>query len=301
MPAAPSGEQFELRHGEHVAVVTEVGATLRSYRVGEREILDGFERDAIVDGGRGTVLMPWPNRLRDGRYEWEGAVLQLALSEPALQNAIHGLVHWRNWSALDISPSSVLLGLRLAPMSGYPFALSLSVEYSLGERGLSVSARAENVGAGACPYGVGFHPYVKVGEKVDTATLTIPASRILTFDERQIPLASGSVEESGFDFRAGREVGSTRLDSCFTDLDRGSDGSARVTIAEGATAVTVWMGEACPFVMVYTGDTLAPDRRRRGIAIEPMSCAPNAFASGDGLVRLEPGETHSAQWGIDPV
>jgi aldose 1-epimerase len=301
VPAAPSGEQFELRHGEHVAVVTEVGATLRSYRFGAREVLDGFARDAIVDGGRGTVLMPWPNRLRDGRYEWEGATLQLALSEPALQNAIHGLVHWRNWSALDVSPSSVLLGLRLAPMSGYPFALALSVEYSLGESGLSASARAENVGSGACPYGVGFHPYVKVGEKVDTATLTIPASRILTFDDRQIPVASGSVEESGFDFRAGREIGSALLDSCFTDLRRDSDGRAGVTIADGAAAVTVWMGEAYPFVMVYTGDTLAPDRRRRGIAIEPMSCAPNAFASGDGLVRLEPGETHLAQWGIDPV
>ncbi|HEX4035006.1 MAG TPA: aldose 1-epimerase family protein [Solirubrobacteraceae bacterium] len=300
MGGAPSGEQFELRHGEQLAVITEVGATLRSYRVGEREILDGFARDAMVDGGRGSVLMPWPNRLRDGRYEWEGASLQLALSEPALLNSIHGLVHWRNWSALDISPSSVLLGLRLAPMSGYPFALSLSIEYALDERGLSVSASAENIGAGACPYGVGFHPYVKVGEKVDTATLTVPASRMLTFDERQIPSGSSSVEGTAFDFRTGRQIGSALLDGCFTDLQRDGDGLARVTLAQGETAVTVWVGEACPFVMVFTGDTLAPARRRRGVAIEPMSCAPNAFASGDGLVRLEPGETHVSLWGIDP-
>ena len=298
--SAPSGEQFELRHGDHVAVVTEVGASLRSYRLGDREVVDGFARDEIADGGRGAVLMPWPNRLRDGQYEWDGVTHQLAINEPALQNAIHGLVRWRNWTALDESESSVLLGTRLAPMSGYPFALLLSIEYSLDDSGLTVSARAENVGTGACPYGVGFHPYVRVGERVDTATLTIPAASALSFDERQLPAGSKEIVGTELDFRAARQIGAAMLDDCFCDLAPDGDGRVRVTLAEGTASVSVWMGDGWPFVMVYTGDTLPPQRRRQGIAIEPMSCAPNAFATGDGLVRLEVGETHVVGWGIEP-
>jgi aldose 1-epimerase len=244
--------------------------------------------------------MPWPNRLRDGRYEWDGATHQLALSEPALDNAIHGLVRWRNWTALDQSQASVTLGTRLAPMSGYPFALLLSVEYSLDESGLTVSARAENVGEGACPYGVGFHPYVRVGERVDTATLTVPAGTALSLDARRIPSGSCAVAGTELDFRAGRQIGAALLDDCFCDLEADDDGRVRVTLADGAARVSIWMGDECPFVMVYTGDALAPRRRRQGVAIEPMSCAPNAFATGDGLARLEVGETHVVGWGIDP-
>jgi aldose 1-epimerase len=185
-------------------------------------------------------------------------------------------------------------------MSGYPFALLLSVEYSLDESGLTVSARAENVGTGACPYGVGFHPYVWVGERVDTATLTVPAGTALSLDARRIPSGSREVAGTELDFRAGRQIGSALLDDCFCDLQADDDGRVRVTLADGAARVSVWMGHGCPFVMVYTGDTLAPRRRRQGVAIEPMSCAPNAFATGDGLARLEVGETHVVGWGIDP-
>ena len=300
MTLAPSGEQFELRYGDQRAVVVEVGAGLRRYQVAGRDVIDGYALAEHADGGRGQALMPWPNRLRDGRYEWDGETQQLPLSEPALGNAIHGLVRWRNWGVLAWSAARVTFGLRLFPMPGYPFTLGLTIEYELNDAGLRVCARAENLGPHACPYGVGFHPYLTLGSPIDAARLRLPAERFLIADERAIPVSSEPVAGTPYDFREPRKIGSLVLDTCFCELRRDADGRARVTLADDAAAVTLWLGEAFSHLMVYTGDTLAAERRRRGLAVEPMSCAPNVFAGGEGLVLLEPRETHAAEWGIAP-
>jgi aldose 1-epimerase len=297
---APSGEQFELQHGDQRAIVVEVGAGLRSYRVGAREVLDGYEVGERADGGRGQPLIPWPNRLRDGCYEWDGESHQLSLSEAPLRNAIHGLVRWRNWSVLDWAASRVTFGLRLFPMPGYPFTLGLTIAYELNDAGLRVCARAENLGTRACPYGVGFHPYLTLGGPIDAARLQLDVERFMIVDERAIPISCEPVTGTRFDFRDPREIGALVLDTCFCDPLRDGDGRARVTLAGDTGTVTLWLGDAFRYVMLYSGDTLAADRRRRGLAVEPMSCAPNAFASGEGLVRLEPRETHEAEWGITP-
>ena len=299
MAVSPSGEQFALRHGDQIAVVTEVGATLRTYTAAGRDVLDGFGLDVRSDGGRGQVLIPWPNRLRDGRYVWDGETLLLACNEPKLANAIHGVVRWRNWQLLVWEPSRLTLGLRLFPMSGYPFALGLTVEYELSDAGLRVRTSAENLGSRPAPYGVGHHPYLSVGQLLDTARLTVPAQLRLLTDERQIPTATEPVAGTAYDFRTPREIGSLALDACFGELTRDADSRARVRLEGEGAAVTLWMGDAYRFVMVYTGDTLAVARRRRGLAVEPMSCAPNAFESGDGLIRLEPAQAHTAEWGIE--
>jgi aldose 1-epimerase len=293
-----TGEQFELRHDDQRAVVVEVGGALREYTVGEHDVLDGFALDERSDGGRGQPLMPWPNRLCDGRYAWDGQTLQLALNDTKFGHAIHGLVRWRNWQVLAWEPSRITFGLRLFPMTGYPFTLGLTIDYELSDAGLRVCARAENLGTAACPYGVGFHPYVTVGGAIDAAQLTLPAARMLIPDERLIPVSSQPVAGTPYDFRAPREIGSLVLDACFHQFARDDDGRARVTLTGAESDVTVWLGDAYHYVMLYTGDTLAPERRRRALAVEPMSCPPNAFASADGVIRLEPMQTHTAEWGI---
>jgi aldose 1-epimerase len=300
MTLAASGEQFELHHGIQRAVVVEVGGALRRYSVGGRDVIDGFETNQRADGGRGQPLLPWPNRLSDGRYDWDGEMMQLSLSDTKLGHAIHGLVRWRNWQVLAWGPSRLTLGLRLFPMAGYPFTLGVTIEYELSDAGLRVCTRAENLGARACPYGVGFHPYLTLGGPIDGARLTLPAERMLVADERLIPVSSEPVAGTPYDFRAPRAIGALVLDACFHELGRDVDGRARVTLAGTDANVTLWMGDAFDYVMVYTGDTLGvPERRRRALAVEPMSCAPNAFVSAAGLIRLEPLQTHTAEWGIE--
>ncbi|MDQ6776982.1 MAG: aldose 1-epimerase family protein [Actinomycetota bacterium] len=299
----PSGEQISLELGPQRATVVEVGGGLRAYALGNWDVVDGYGVQERCTGARGQPLIPWPNRLRDGRYRWKGAELQLDLSEPAVQNAIHGLVRWRNWEVRAREPARVVLGHVLHGEPGYPFMLGLEIEYALAPGGLTVTTSALNIGAETCPYGAGMHPYFSLGaQTIDDAILKVPAAIRLLVDERGIPVGEEPVDAGPVDFRAPREIGGAQIDTCFTGLMRDQAGFVRVELhaPHGARQVTVWASPEYEYLMVYTGDTLAKDRRRRGVAIEPMTCAPDAFRSGAGLVRLEPGERHAASWGIEP-
>jgi aldose 1-epimerase len=301
----PSGRQVELRFEEQRAVVVEVGGGLREYTVAGSPVLDGYAEDQRARSGRGQILAPWPNRLKDGSYEWESQTHQLALSQAASCNAIHGLVRFVNWTVSQRSQSGVTMAYLLHPQDGYPFTLALEVAYTLDERGLSVQTRATNLGEQACPYGVGAHPYLTVGaSSIDECILQAPAAGWMPADERGIPTGEiAATAGSELDFRAGRRIGAARLDTCLCDLRHEADGYARVRLQApgGERAVTLWMDQSYRFLMLFTGDTLPePERRRRSIAVEPMTCAPNAFRSGLGLHTLQPGQSFRCVWGIQP-
>jgi aldose 1-epimerase len=294
-PISPSGEQVELVLDDQRVVVVGVGGGLRSYSVGERSVLDGYGVDETCPSGRGQLLVPWPNRIEDGSYEFEGRTHQLPLDEPERRNAIHGLVRWSQWSVAEREPHRAALEHRLHPRPGYPFTLDLRVEYSLADDGLTVRTTATNVGAEPCPYGTGAHPYFSAGGAlVDDLELHVPAGTALVSNDRSIPIGRFPVEGTDLDFREPKPLGGVVLDHCFTDLVRDDDGRARVRVGETAT---IWVDESYPYVMLFTGDPL-PDVARRSLAVEPMTCAPNAFRSGEGLARLEPGQSHAASWGI---
>lgn len=302
-PVRPSGRQLELAHGEQRAAVVEVGGGLRTYRAGERDVVDGYDEWEMCTAGRGQPLIPWPNRLRDGSYEFDGERHQLALSEPPTHNAIHGLTRWSNWTVAERERDYARMEHVLHPQTGYPFALALAIEYALGDSGLTVRTSATNVGARACPYGTGAHPYLAAGDElVDACMLQAPGAQRLRTDDRSLPTGTEPVDDTEYDFRSPRQIGATQLDTGYATLVRDADGLARVRLSRpDGVQVTLWQDRHYEYLMLFTGETVPePQRRRRGLAVEPMTCAPNAFQSGDGLRVLAPGETLTSAWGIEP-
>ncbi len=298
----PSGRQFELRYGAQRAVVVEVGGGLREYEVSGQPVLDGFTVERMADGGRGQPLLPWPNRLADGTYEFNGEHLQLPIDEPARRNAMHGLTRWAAWMLADQADDRIRLTHTIHPRPGYPFMLDLQLEYTLTDSGLTVRTAAHNTGQRPLPFGAGQHPYFTVGPSIDSAELHLPVQSLIELDaDRRLPTGNSlSVTDSPFDFRQPRRIGSLVVDECFSNLDRDSDGLARVRLADpdSGRSLVVWMDERYRYVQVFSGDTLATDRRRRGLAIEPMTCPPNAFRTGIDLIVLQPGQTSTLEWGI---
>ena len=295
MPPSPSGAQHRIVSGDQEATVVQVGGGLRTYTVAGEPVLDGYEPDRMADGGRGQLLLPWPNRIRDGRYQFAGTEHQLPLTEPSRHNASHGLVRWSNWSVAVRESDRVVMELDLHPQPGYPFTLALSVEYRLGPGGLSVATTAANRGDRPCPYGAGAHPYLTVGtDLVDAALLQVAADTRLESDDRGIPTGSTAVEGTPYDFRVARPIDDLVLDTAFTDLT----GNEAVLLAADGRRATVWWDSAYRWLMVFTGDTLDSARRRKGVALEPMTCAPTAFVTGDGLRVLQPEESWTPTWGI---
>jgi aldose 1-epimerase len=298
---SPSGAQIELRHGEQRAWIVEQSGGLRQYTVGGVDLLDGYGADTRCTDARGQVLVPWPNRLRDGAYSFKGTDHQLPLSEPEKRNAIHGLVRWDAWRVGERSDSEVVMEHDLLAQDGYPFTLQVSVRYRLADEGLSVGITAANAGSEVAPFGAGMHPYFSLGaDRVDELELRAPGQRWLRLDDRGIPTGTADVAGTDYDFRKPRPLGATQLDTAFSDLLRDRDGRARIELRSHLAAVSIWLDESFRHLMLFTGDTLPEaGRRRKGLGVEPMTCPPNAFATGTDVIELEPGRSATASWGVD--
>ena len=297
----PTGVQYEISSGDHRAVVVEVGGGLRIYSVAGQEILDGYREEELPPGGAGQILAPWPNRLRDGKYHWHGADYQLALSEPAHGNAIHGLVRWLPWQPVSVEPDRVTLACQLNPTPGYPWRLELTTTWSFGAAGLVAEHTATNLGDSAAPFGLGAHPYLHPpGAGVDDVVLMVPADRRLVVDGRKLPLAAPLVAGTEWDFREGRRIGGAQLDTTFGGDVPGGGSAVALSTVDGSRRVLVWADAAFRWWQVFTGDALPEPRRRRAVAVEPMTCPPDGYRSGHGVVTLEPGGTWRGSWGITP-
>lgn len=296
LSASPAGRQHRILSGALSAVVTEVGASLRGLWSEDRAILDGYPEDAICSGSRGLPLLPWPNRIEDGRYRFGGETHQLPIDEPGRWTALHGLTRWLRWRTLEHEAARVTLGLDLPPRPGYPFSLDLAVTYELGAGGLTVRIVATNAGGTPLPFGAGHHPYVLPRGRLDDAVVRVRSGACLAHGDRGLPGAPSQVGGTPYDLRDGRRIAGLRFAHCYR-LDRDRDGYARVEF----DGVTMWMDERFRWVLLYTGDELPdPAARRRSLAIEPMTCPANAFRTGRDLIVLAPAETLTLRWGLVP-
>jgi aldose 1-epimerase len=290
-PVAPSGEQYEITHDQQRAVVVAVGGGLRCYDAGGAPVLDGYDVDAMADGARAQTLVPWPNRVRDGKWTWQGEPMQLALTEPEQNTAIHGLVRWAPFHLVEHSTSHVAVSCMSYPQPGYPWALHVRNDMTLDDDGMTVRTSITNASDSPAPVAAGSHPYITVGTPtIDTAVLHLPADTRLPTGTQQIPTGREPVAGTPYDFRTPRPIGDVEIDYTYTDLHRDDDGRFRLRLAapDGARAVTFWIGPAYDYVEIFTGHALPdPARRRRGLGVEPMSHPPHRGGTrGGGGGRL---------------
>lgn len=292
MNVLPSGDQWTIAGGGYAGTVVSVGGGLRGLTFEGRELLLGFGEDEPAHAGIGQHLFPWPNRITDGKYSFGGVDQQLYLTEPARRNAIHGLTRWANWIRLDdgSDPSYVEAGHQLHGQPGYPHQLELRLRYRLGD-GLTVTATALNVGTTAAPYGYGAHPYLSVGRPIDECVLEFSASEWLEVSpDRLSPIGLAPVTGSPFDFSTGRVLGQFDIDNAFTGLG----GEWSVTLSDPDSGARATLSGDTPWMQLYTGAAIG----RTALAVEPMTCPPNAFVTGQNLVVLEPGQSHETSFRV---
>ncbi|WP_300010412.1 aldose 1-epimerase family protein [Pseudonocardia sp.] len=292
MPMPPTGEQFEIRSGDTRAVVTEVGAGLRAFDVAGRPCVETFEVDARPPRGAGAVLVPWPNRTAGGRWTWNGAPQQLALSEPAAGNAIHGLLRHTLYRPGEQAPDAVVLHAVVAPQPGWPVPLETSVGYRVDGAGLTVTHRVRNVGVASVPFGIGAHPYLRAGNAAtDDCTLTLAATTALPLHGGLPAGPAVALESAAFPLRG------AQLDHAFGGCVP-VDGRVRHMLAGPDGSVELWADPAFGWVQVFT--PADHPGRGRAVAVEPMTCPPDALNTGVDLLTVDPGETWTGSWGITP-
>lgn len=292
--------EIRLSRGDWSAVVAPFGGSLRGVAWRGRPVATGYSGADNKVGGEGDVLIPFPGRIAGASYDFGGVTHQLEPTDRGGVHAIHGFVRNLPWNVVGESAHSASFLLEFTGAPGYPFPLEVSIVYSLEEDGLVCTTSVRNIGEGPAPVAVGFHPYFSVGsETVDGDTLTLPFDALLEFEDliptgRVLPVAG-----TALDFRDGRAIGETVIDNCFLNPTRDADGLARVRLTGPDREVTVWMDGSYDYCVLFTGDTLPRQSRRRALAIEPMSCGSDAFHHPAwGLRVLAPGETFHGTWGV---
>lgn len=309
-----SGLQHSIRAGDYEAVIAGVGASVRSLTYRGRNLVVPFEADEVRPGYRGVTLAPWPNRVVDGVYTFNGETHQLPLTEPSRAHALHGLATWLDYHVVDKDPSHVTLAATIEPQTGYPWRITVRTTFALTSEGLTQIVTATNESDSSAPWGTGPHPYLVAGDApLDEWTFELPAAQVLAVtDDRLAPTELQAVEADAerFDFRHARRIGAVEIDHAYTALASSHDGltTARVTDAAGRGVAMVW-DAACPWVQIHTADApegAASPVHRIGLAVEPMTCAPDAFNAGaypfdTGLIVIEPGQSATAQWQIAAI
>jgi aldose 1-epimerase len=295
----PTGEQFAIAHGDQRAVVTEVGATLRTYVKGGLSVIEGFAGEEVPTHARGQVLYPWPNRMGDGEWSFSGRVARPTIDDVAHATAIHGLVRWRPFRVESVNQNRCVLSLLLHPTPEYPFLSEISVAYHLGSLGLTVTTTVTNRDGVPIPFGVGFHPYLAVTTPtIEGSLLELPAKSYVAVDDRQLP--TGEILPLAgrqMDFSKRKSLSGHELDVTYTDLVRDDAGLAVATLEDAnGGEIDLSVDRNFPYFQVYTGDGLEKGRRRTSVAIEPMACPPDALRSGKDVVVLEPGQHWAGSW-----
>jgi len=297
--ADPTGTQYELRgpDGRATASVTQVGASLRGFTVDGVDLVPRYPLGTPAPAASGVVLVPWPGRVRDGRWTQRGETRQLAITEPQTGNASHGLLRFGAYTAIAQDEASVTLAATVFPQTGYPFQLDTEVTYAISGMTLMATHRITNVGTSDAPVALGTHPYLCIGD-VSTADLEVRGSGATRFffDDQKIPISQGPVD-AATDLRGGRRVGDVDLDMAYSSLEREVDGLVRTSLtAPDGRRLTLWQGEGFDYLQVFTTDRYPG--QPLSIAIEPMTAPGEALNSGLGLRWLTPGETWELQWGL---
>jgi aldose 1-epimerase len=284
-----SGEVSEIRSGPWSFKASNFGASIQCLYYEDIEVINGFDQGDLIPGAAGQILCPYPNRIRDAKYKYLNKKYQLPVNEIEKNNAIHGLVRYLVWDLVNIKNNNIKYATRLAAQPGYPFILDLEVKYILSDVSFRCEFKVTNVCNFIAPFGLGFHPYFSLGAKaLDGLFLELNASKKLITDDQMIPIGHTDLDHS-----VSLDLSNAVLDTCYTSLKRDKNGTAFIKLvrANENLSMTLALYLGYDYVMVYTGDTLPNKLKRKAVAIEPMTMAPNAFNTGHGLLLLEPGES----------
>jgi aldose 1-epimerase len=280
------GTVLTLRAGGYTAEVAQVGATLLSLTHRHHRLLDPVVPGELDSAWRGRTLVPWPNRIVQGRYEVGGTAYHLPVNEPETGAALHGLAAFQRWDLTASTADLAAWELELPASYGYPFQVRCTTTYALdGDGGLSITVQGTNTGPQPAPFGASTHPYLTCdGRPLDECRVSLPAGSVLLTDARSSPTEVVSAAEVGIDPTGPTPLRGLSVDHAFTDLPTPWAAELRHPDITG-----VRVDSDAPWVQLYTGERIG----RLAAGVEPMTCPPDAFNRDPERVLLEPGATRT--------
>lgn len=290
--------------GNSFSIIPELGANI--YRL---QLNNGKKSLSLIDGAtdheldtnpfyKSTFLLPFPNRIKHGKYNFDGQSYQLPVNEPKLNNALHGFICHRKFEVMeeDLAEGSATIVLKnfyLGDYEGYPFPFETTIEITLSdEDGVTLRMDVANTTAKKIPIGMGWHPYFSFDHDIADVLLKMPPCLEVEVDQFNIPTG----EKRSFDaFSRPQKIDHSNFDHCFQIDDPNNRVETILTSPAKEFSLHIWQENDIgkfQFLQIFTPPG------RRSIAIEPMTCCIDAFNNQLGLVILDPGEKISAKFGL---
>lgn len=298
--------QYELCRFAHptancsFSLVPAAGGILVELQFNGQSIMDCYETPEALEEfawAKNVLLYPYPNRMRDGRYEWQGKSYQFPINNAATGNSIHGMgkksaMRLKNYMLTEHLASATVVHEYDGHNDYYPFSFEMETTYTMSITGhFEVELAFKNTGTEIIPAGIGWHPYFCISDDVAATSLAMPSVEKVEVDARLLP----TDVRTAFDaFSSLQPIGTQVVDNCFFLLDLESK-ETHFTLSSARGTLRYWQesgGQKFGYAQVFTPPA------RNAIAIEPMSCNINAFNNNDGLVALKPNETLSGRCGF---
>lgn len=297
--------QFVVHHIKNPAtdtgfsIVPGQGGVVLDIKFGGISILDGYQTPIELDlknWGKSALLYPFPNRLKDGQYQWEGHTYQFPINDAQTENALHGLgMHQAmNIGQVVTTETSGSITCQYSSKGTedyFPFLFQFSAAFTITETGFAVSLSVVNLDVESIPFGFGWHPYFSLSEQIETTELQLPRLDLIGIDQRMIPTGKRYAYE---EFQVSKPIGATVLDNCFA-THTNEENKIHIQLKGSKGLLKYWQENqagAYSFVQLFTPP------HRSSIAIEPMTCNVDAFNNQEGLLKLEPGQGSSANFGF---
>lgn len=261
----------------------------------------------------GALLAPWPNRTGDGIFSHHGTIHRLPCTEPDRNNALHGYAADATWETTDRSPGSVTMQWQGPARTEWAWPLAYSITWALADDGLSAELTVTNTSTGietahpsttSSPFGLGWHPYLSAqGAPLDECTLVMPATTNLPLDPERLLPAGPEIPATEIVGKHQHMAGIT-LDHCFR-LDappaNSNHAAHHIELRNAAgSGARLWADERFGWCQVYTSPESAPTIGR-AVAVEPMTCPPNALRSGESLLQLASASSTRFRFGISAI
>ena len=281
------------------SVVPARGGNLLDIRFREVSVLDAYQTPIELDinkWAKSVLLYPFPNRMKDGKYNWNSQSYQFPINDTSTDNALHGLGMNQSMNIKRVrtekdSGSLCCQYIDQGTHEYYPFPFTFCAIFTISEAGFEVDLQVTNNGNEAIPFGFGWHPYFSLSEKIENTRLTLPEVEMIGIDQRMIPTGKRYTYD---EFANGKQIQSTVLDNCFAVQPAG-DGLFRLRL-EGEKGTLDYWQEAGENQYKYLQLFTPP--MRESIAIEPMTCNVDGFNNGEGLLEVTPNETMNARFGF---
>lgn len=281
---------FTLSRGEYRCGIHAQGASLVSLAFQGKEFIPEPPENGPFQAYHGSIIAPWPNRVRDGMYSFQGAQFELETNEESTGNALHGYSAGLDWDCLDSTTDSVTLGTTVGGTSGYPWQIQVKATYQLDNQGLNLRISASNLSSKDAPFGLAFHPYFLIpGAISSNLKLRTSAKTVVIPDEdRLLPLVEKRVERTPFDFREGRSADLAFLDHAFSEFEWDKNGYTSADVyLESSYRLRISWDSTLSWLQLHR--PLDPNKQP-SLVVEPMTCPPDALNSGRDLVLLAPGD-----------